>query len=307
MTLIAGAAAAGSAAAAFAATPAVPAYPVKPIRIVVTTTPGSGGDILARLIGSKLTQAWGQQVVVDNRAGASGIIGSEIAARAVPDGYTLMMATSQHATVTAMYEKLTYDLVNDFAPISLLNKPPFILVVHPSLPVTSVREFVAYAKAQAGALRYGSGGWGSPTHLCAELFKSMAGVDYLHVPYKGPAVAMTDTVAGHVQLSFPTAAAVLPLIRAGKLRALGLTSLERMSFAADLPTVSKFVPEFELVRWPGLVAPARTPAAIIGRLNAELVAVLKTAEFRERLSEQGSDPVGSTPQEFAVHFGLEIE
>lgn len=293
--------------AASVAAAVVQPYPTKPIRILVTTTPGSGGDILVRLIGSKLTQAWGQQVVVDNRAGASGILGTEIAARAAPDGYTLMLATSQHATVTAMYEKLNYDLIKDFSPISLLHKPPFILVVHPSVMATSVRELIALAKARPGTLHYGSGGWGSPTHLSAEVFKSMTGADLVHVPYKGSAVALADTMAGHVQLSFPTVAAVLPLIKAGKVRALGVTSLERTFFAPDLPTISESVPGFEFIGWSGLVAPARTPGKIISKLNGELVRLLRTGDFRERVSELGSEPLGTTPQEFALHIKAEVE
>ncbi len=282
-------------------------YPARPIRIIVMSGPGSGPDIVSRLIGSKLTEAWGQQVVVDNRAGANGIIGAEIGARAAPDGYTLLMVTSQAAIVAAMFEKLNYDLVRDFSPISLLASTPFAMVVHPSVPATSVKELVALAKAKPGELRYGSTGAGSPSHLATEIFKSMTGIDLFHVPYKTVSPALTETMAGEVQLTIQVVPSVLPMVKAGKLRALGVTSLKRTSLAPDLPTISESVAGYQVMGWYGLVAPARTRTEIISKLNAKLVEELKTAEFRERLSGLGAEPLGTTPQEFAAHIRAEVE
>ncbi len=269
--------------------------------------PGSGPDIVSRVIGSKLTEAWGQQVVVDNRAGANGIIGAEIGARAASDGYTLLMVTSQAAIVSALYEKLNYDLVKDFSPVSLLASTPFVMVVHPSVPATSIKELVALAKAKPGQLRYGSTGAGSPSHLATEIFKSMTGVDLFHVPYKAVSPALTATIAGQVDLTVQVVPSVMPMVKAGKLRALGVTSLKRTPLAPDLPTISDYVASYQVMGWYGLVAPAGTRAEIISKLNAKLVEVLKTAEFRERLSSLGAEPLGTTPQEFAAHIPAEVE
>ncbi len=211
--------------------------------------PGSGPDIVSRVIGSKLTEAWSQQVVVDNRAGANGIIGAEIGARAAPDGYTLLMVTSQAAIVAAMFEKLNYDLVRDFSPISLLASTPFAMVVHPSVPATSIKELVALAKAKPGELRYGSTGAGSPSHLATEIFKSMTGIDLFHVPYKTVSPALTETMAGQVQLTIQVVPSVLPMVKAGKLRALGVTSLKRTSLAPDLPTIAESVAGYQVMGW----------------------------------------------------------
>ncbi len=292
---------------AMPAAAAAPAYPAKPIRIIVLNSPGSGSDILARTIAVKITEALGQQVVIDNRAGAGGNIGLEIGARAAPDGYTLVMITSQQAIVVAMYEKLNYDLIKDFAPISLLGTTPLILVVNPSVPATSIRELVALAKAKPGQINYGSPGSGSSGHLAAEVFRSMTGINITHVPYKGAAPALTDTMGGQVQLTFFVAPLVMPVIKAGKVRALGVSSLKRTPLAPDLPTIAESVPGYEWSGWYGLVAPAGTPGEIIVKLNAVQIDALKTAEFQERLLGLGVNPLGTTPQEYASFMREQVE
>jgi tripartite-type tricarboxylate transporter receptor subunit TctC len=284
-----------------------PGYPSKPIRIIATTTPGSGPDIIARLLGQKLTEAWGQPVVVEPRPGASGMIGAEIASRASADGYTFMIATSQHAIVQSMYEKRGYDLIRDFTPVSLMASTPFILVVNASLPATSLKELVALAKAKPSQLKYGSGGSGSPPHLSAEIFKSMTGIDILHVPYKGVTPALNDTVAGHVQMTFSVIPACIALVKAGKVKALGVTSAKRTQLVPDLPTIAETVPGYEFIGWYGLMAPAKTPTAIITRMNAEVVKVLKTADFQERLSALGAEPIGTSPQELGTFMREQVE
>ena len=275
-------------------------YPVRPIRIIALSSPGSGPDIVGRLIGQKLTEAWGQQVIVDTRPGATGIIGAEIAAKSAPDGHTLVILTSQAVIVSVMYEKLPYSLAQDFAPIGLLASTPFILAVHPAVPATSVKELIAYAKAKPGQLRYGSGGSGSPPHLSVEIFKTMTGTDMLHVPYKGITPALTDTVAGQVQVIISVIPAMLPTVKAGRVRALGVTSAKRTTLVPELPTIAESVPGYEFIGWYGLAAPARTPAPVLARLNAEISGALKTPEFRERFSTLGAEPLGSTQQELAA-------
>lgn len=280
-------------------------FPTKPIRIVATTTPGSGPDIMSRLIGYKLTEAWGQQVVVDNRAGASGIIGTEIAARAAPDGYTLLMLTASHVIVAETFGKLNYDLIRDFSPVSLLGSTPFVLAVNPSVPAGSVKELIALVKAKPGELHYGSGGPGTPPHLATEILKTMTGIDLVHVPYKGITPALTDTVAGQVQLTIAVIPAALPFIRTGKLRALAVTSSKRSPLVPDLPTIAETIPGYEFIGWYSLVAPARTPSPVISRLNAELVRAVKARDMQERISGLGAEPIGSTPQELGAHMRAE--
>jgi tripartite-type tricarboxylate transporter receptor subunit TctC len=283
------------------------AYPARPIRIIVLNTPGSGADTVARLIANKLTEAWGHQVVIDNRAGASGNIGTEIAARAAPDGYTLVMITSQQPIVAAMFDKLNYDLVRDFTPISLIASAPFILVVYPGLPVSTVKDLVALAKAKPGQLNYASAGSGTGVHLATELFKSMTGTNITHVPYKGAAPALTDTMAGQVQVTLQVATAVLPGIKSGKLKPLGVSSLKRTPQAPDLPLIADTVPGYEWSGWYGPAAPAGTPREIIGQISAELMKAVKMPEFVERLAGAGVDPIGSTPQEYAAYMRREVE
>jgi tripartite-type tricarboxylate transporter receptor subunit TctC len=276
-------------------------YPHKPIRIIALSTPASGPDIVGRLIGQKLTEAWGQQVVIDTRPGASGIIGAEIGSKSAPDGYTLVIVTSQAAIVSGMYAKLPFHLARDFAPITLMASTPFILAVNPSVAATSVQELVALAKARPGQLRYGSGGSGSPPHLSAEIFRSMTGIELVHVPYKGVTPAMLDTVGGQVQMVFSVIPAVLTTIKAGKLRALGVTSARRSALVPDIPTIGETVPGYEFIGWYALVAPAKTPDAILNRLNAQVVEALKTPEFQERFASLGAEPIGTTRVE-AVQF-----
>ena len=283
------------------------AYPSRPIRIIALSSPGSGPDIVGRLIGSKLTEAWGQQVIVDPRAAATGIVGTEIASKAAPDGHTLVIVTSQAVIVSVMYEKLPFNLIRDFAPITLVASTPFILAVHPAVPVTSVKELVALAKSKPGALRYGSGGSGSPPHLSAEIFKSMTGTDMLHVPYKGITPAMIDTVAGQVQMLISVIPAVLPTIKSGRLRALGVTSAKRTALVPDVPTIAETVPGYEFIGWYSLFAPAKTSPGVINKLNAEIVRSLNTPEFRERFTALGAEPATSTPQALAAYLREQTE
>jgi tripartite-type tricarboxylate transporter receptor subunit TctC len=295
-----------STAGALAATPAQN-YPHKPVRIIIMSSPASGPDILGRMIGSKLGEIWGQQFVVDNRAGASGSIGAEIAANSAPDGYTLLMVTSQAAIVTAMFDKLSYNLVRDFTPISYLASTPFIMVVNPSVPAASVKDLIALAKGKPGELKYGLGGSGSPPHLAAEVFKSMTVTDLLHVPYKSVSPALTDTISGQIQMTISVVPMVMPTVKAGKVRALGVTSQQRTPLAPELPAIAEFVPGFEAIGWYGLVAPAKTPPEIVAKLNAELVKLMGSADFRERLSTMGAVPYGTSAQEFGKHIVSEID
>jgi tripartite-type tricarboxylate transporter receptor subunit TctC len=290
-----------------AAAAAQQSYPARPIRIIALSSPGSGPDIVGRLIGSKLTEAWGQQVIVDPRPAATGIVGSEIASKAAPDGHTLLIVTSQAVIVSVMYQKLPYSLMRDFTPITLVASTPFILAVHPAVPATSIKELVALAKAKLGALRYGSGGSGSPPHLSTEIFKSMTGTDMLHVPYKGITPAMVDAVAGQVQMLISVIPAVLPTIKSGRLRALGVTSAKRTALVPDVPAIAETVPGYEFIGWYSLFAPAKTPAGIVGKLNAEIAKALKTPEFRERFTALGAEPRTSTPQELADYLRVQTE
>ena len=281
---------------------AAQSYPNRPIRIIALSSPGSGPDIVGRLLGQKFTEAWGQQVIVDTRPGATGIIGSEIAAKAAPDGHTLVIITSQAAIVSVMYKNLAYDLVRDFAPIGLVAWTPFILAVHPSVPATSVKEFIAYAKARPGKLRYGSGGTGSPPHLSFEMLKKMAGIDLLHVPYKGVTPAMTDPIANAVQAIISVVPAILPTVKAGRLRALGVTSAKRAPLAPDVPAIAETVPGYEFIGWYSLEAPAKTPPAVLDKINDELKRVLASSDFRDHLTSLGAVPLGSTRPELATYI-----
>jgi tripartite-type tricarboxylate transporter receptor subunit TctC len=281
-------------------------YPSRPLRIIVATTPSSGPDIMARMIGQKITEAWGQQVVVDNRAGGSGIIGTEIAARAAPDGYTLLIATMLQVIVQSMYPKPPFDLTRDFAPITLMASAPFILSVNTVVRANSVAELIALAKAKPGSLHYGTGGSGSPPHLSAELLRSKTGIEFVHVPYKGIVPAITAQVAGEIQLTFAVIPAVLPMLKAGKVRALGVTSAQRTPLVPELPTIAETVPGYEFIGWYTLVAPAKTSSEILNRLNAEVVRAVKTPEIRERISNLGADPIGSSAQDAQAFIGAQL-
>jgi tripartite-type tricarboxylate transporter receptor subunit TctC len=286
-------------------------YPQRPVRIVVTNTAGSGADVMTRIFADRLGAALGQQMVIDNRAGASGNIGAEIVSHAAPDGYTLLMITSQQANAAALVQNprkaLGYDLVADFAPISLVASTPLMLVVNAGLPVNSIRELIAHAKAKPGSINYGTPGTGTASHLATELFRSMSGIEIVHVPYKGTPQALTDTMAGQLQLAVLVATAVLPTLKSGKIRALGVTSAKRTQIAPELPAIAETVPGYEWTGWYGFAAPAGTPRAIIDRLNTEQLRLLKDPAFRERIVELGADALGTTAAEYAEHIRRQIE
>jgi tripartite-type tricarboxylate transporter receptor subunit TctC len=273
---------------------------MKPVRLIVGTAPGGPIDFSARLAAQKLTEALGQSVVVENRTGAGGTIGTEYVAKAAPDGYTLLMASAATLCITPnLYPKIPYDTLKDFAPVSTVAAVSYLLVVHPSIPANTVQEFIALAKAEPGRLRFGSAGSGSVTHLGVELFKSMAGVDLLHVPYKGAGPAMIDLLGGQLDFMIDSLLTSTPLVKAGKLRALAQTSMRRSVVWPDLSTIAETVlPGYEVSTWFGLVAPAATPREIILKLNGAIVRGLGHSEVRERLLIQGLEPVGNSPEEF---------
>ena len=276
-------------------------YPNKPVRLVLGTAPGGPIDFAARLTAQKLTEAFGQSVVVDNRAGAGGTIGTEYVARSTPDGYTLLMASAATLCITpALYPKIPYDSLKDFTPVSTVAGVSYVVVVHPGVAAKSIVEFIALAKSRPGQLRFGSAGSGSVTHLAVELFRSMAAIEVTHIPYKGAGPAMIDLLAGQLDFMFDSVLTSTPLVKAGKLRALAQTAARRASLLPDVPTVAEAaLPGYEASTWFGLVAPAATPREIIAKLNAAIVRGLNNAETRERLLAQGIDPIGNTPAEFA--------
>ncbi len=278
-------------------------YPAKPIRIIV----GPGPDVLARLFGQKFTDTWGQQTIIDPRPGAGGTISAEIAAKAAPDGYTLLMATSSY-TINAVLQPGPFDLLKDFAAIALCATSPFILVVHPSVPTDSVQELIALAKSRPGQINYASAGNGTGPHLVGEMFKSMAHVHIVHVPYKGAAPAMVDVMSGQVQMMFAIASSALGHIQAGQVRALAVTSVQRSRLAPDLPTVAEAgLPGFEAIGWNGLVAPAATPKAIVAKLNAELLRALKQSGIVQRIADVGWEPASeNSPEWFADYIKRDI-
>lgn len=282
-------------------------YPSKPIRIIVPSAPGGGPDTLTRMIGPALTQAWGRQVVTDNRAGAAGNIGAEIAARAAPDGYTLLIASAQQVVGPLFFENPPYHLIRDFSPVCLIVSTPFVLVVSPLIAATSVKELIALARAKPGTLNYGSSGTGGTLHLLGEMFKTMADINIVHVSYKSSSSMLVDMVGGQIQLAIAALPPAAPLIRQGKVRALGVTSLKRTPLAPDLEPIAETVPGYELIGWYGLVAPIRTPDRIISMLNAEIVKALKSAEIQDKLQAIGAEPVGSTPREFALLLSAQTQ
>ena len=276
-------------------------YPSKPIRMIVPSAPGSGPDIMARAIGQKLTEALGQAIVIDDKPGAGGIIGSEAAAKAPPDGYTLIMSNAGAHTVNpGLYAKLPYDPVKDFAPVTLVALAPNILIVHPTLPVRNVKDLIALAKAKPGELTFGSGGNGSTAHLSGEMFKTMAGINIVHIPFKGSPAAVIGVIAGQIALAIPNIPPALPHVRSGKLKALAVTTAKRAAGVPDLPTVAEAgLPGYEATAWFGVLAPAATPSQIIARLNAAIVKIAHAREMQERLTAEGADAVGNTPEQFA--------
>ena len=282
-------------------------YPVRPIRIIVPYPAGGPVDITARTLGPKLTEALRQPVVVDNRGGAGGIVGSDLVAKAAPDGYTLLMSTTANAINASLIPKLPFDLQKDFAPISLLVIITSVVVVHPPLPIHTVKDLIAYAKARPGQLSYASTGNGTPTHLAAELFKTMTGTDMVHVPYKGASLAVVDLISGQTQLSFISAPGVVPHLKAGRLRAIAVTNARRSALLPELPTVGESgLTGYESEGWHGLSAPAGTPKPVIDRLFREVAAVLRAPDTRAQLLSGGAEPVGLPPGEFAVKLRNEI-
>lgn len=281
--------------------PLARAYPDKPVRMVVPYAAGGSTDVVARALGHELTRLWGQPVVIDNRPGASTIIASEIVARSAPDGYTLLVTTTSFTIVPSLTAKLPYHPDRDFEPITLLNTTPLVLVVNPSVPARSVKELIALARARPGALNFGSAGSGGSNHLAGELFNTMAGVKMVHVPYKGNAPALNDLVGGHVDVVFNGLISAIPLIKAGKLRPLAVTSLSRAAVLPEVPTLDEAgLKGFRAVAWNALSAPARTPKAVIAKISADVRKVLRTPEVLERLKAEGSDPVGNSPEQFAA-------
>ena len=281
-------------------------YPVKPIRLVIPLAPGGGTDILARVIGNKMTELTGQQVIVDNRSGAGGTIGTELVVRAAPDGYTLSMSTVSYA-VNACFYKLPYDPVMDISPISLIGTNPSIIVVHPSVPAGSIKELLTYAKAHPGELTYGSTGQGAFSHLGMELFKLMANVDLTHVPYRGTGPVIADLLAGQINLTVGAIVATLPHVKSGRLRALALTSATRSRLLPNVPTVAEAgVPGYEVVGWYGMFGPPHLPKNIVAELNAMLKRILDMPEIKNRIEQEGADVATSTPEEFRAIIKADI-
>ena len=279
-------------------------YPAKPVRLLVPFPPGGGVDGVARIAFQKLSESLNQQFIIDNRGGSAGVIAAETAARAAPDGYTLFFGTTATQTITPHYYKqLPYDPIKDFAPINLLAGAGYILVVHPSLQAQSVKEFIALAKAKPGAFNFSSSGNGTVIQLTMELFRSMAGISLLHVPYKGAAPALADLLSGQIQLTFNPASVVMPHVRSGRLRALGVSSARRTPLAPELPTIAEAaLPGYEANGWYAVLAPAGTPQPIITRLNRELQNVIADRDVKERFAATGVEPIGSTPEQFAAYM-----
>jgi tripartite-type tricarboxylate transporter receptor subunit TctC len=282
-------------------------YPEKPIRLVVGAAAGSQTDTIARLLGQKLAEALGKPIVIDNATGAGGNIAADRVAKAAPDGYTLGLLTQGPLVINPSLYKLAYDPVKDFAPVSQVTVSPMMLVIHNAVPAKSVKEMVALARAQPGALTFASGGSGAANHMAGELLKSVAGLDIRHIPYKGGVAAIPDLLGGRVSMMFGTMVAVLPVAREGKLRALAVTSLRRSSAAPELPTIAESgYPGFEVTLWQGLLAPARTPATIVGKLHLETVKALALPDLRAKLADLGMEGIGISPAEFAALIKSEI-
>ncbi len=283
-------------------------YPAKPVRLIVPTAPGGGTDLIGRLLAQSLSGPLGQQVLVDNRGGAGTTIGSALTAKAPPDGYTLLLNHTSLAFNASFYDKLPYDTLNDFAPVSILATQPFILAVHPSLPVKSAADLVSLARSRPGQIAYASGGAGSGPYMGAALLQQSAKVDILHVPYKGAGPAFTDLMAGQVQMMIATVSVVLPHVKTGRVRALAVTSAKRITVAPELPTVGESaVPGYEYSAWYGLFAPAATPTPIVTRLNDETVKVMRAPDLQERFAASGLEALSSSPEAFKAHFEREVQ
>jgi len=288
---------------------AADSYPTRPVRLIAPFSAGGGVDIVARYLALKLTEKWGQQVVVDNRTGATGIIGTEIAAHSPPDGYTLILGNAAtHAVNVSLFKKLPYDAVKDFAPVTLIGRVPEMLVVHPALPAANVRELIALAKAKPGELAFGSAGAGSPPHLAGELFQFLAKVKLVHVPYKGSAPALADLIGGQISMYFSNILSAVPFVKSGRLRGLGVTSEKRSVVAPEIPTIAESgLPGYEDYNWYGILAPKGTPRAILTQLHADIVQVVRGRDMEERLTKDGAEVIASTPDEFARFIREEID
>jgi tripartite-type tricarboxylate transporter receptor subunit TctC len=282
-------------------------YPTRTVHFIVPYVPGGGVDFVGRTLAQKLSDSWGQAVIVDNRPGGGTNIGSELVARAAPDGYTLLIGGVPNTVNVTLYPKLSYDLIRDFAPVILLDTAPNVLAVHPLVPAKSVRDLIALAKAHRGALTYASAGIGSSNHLSGELFRTMAQIEIVHIPYKGGGAAVTDLLGGHVTMYFGTTPSTMPHVRTGKLRALGVTTAKRTRAAPDVPTIAESgLPGYEQSAWHGLLAPAATPQTIIATLHAEVLRVLRSQDVTDRFAVQGIEVIGSSPAEFAVFIKQDI-
>ena len=281
-------------------------YPSKPIRMVVPYSPGGNTDVFARLIAQRLTLEWGQQVIVDNRAGGNTLIGTELVARSAPDGYTIMLTTLTFTVSPSLYKQLPYDTLKDFTPITLAVMLPNVLVVHPSVPAKSLKELIQYAKANPGKLNYASTGSGSSPHLSMELLKTMADINLVNIPYKGGGPAMADLMGGQISSQFIGLSVAIPHIKSGKLRALAVTSAKRSSVAPDIPAVAETLPGYELDTWFGVLGPGGMPVPLAQRLQEEIARILHSTDFKEHLVSLGAEPVGNTPRQFAAHIKVEI-
>ncbi|HEX2828654.1 MAG TPA: tripartite tricarboxylate transporter substrate binding protein [Burkholderiales bacterium] len=282
-------------------------YPARPIRLIVSFAPGGSVDVVARLVGNKLSEAWGQQVVIDNRPGAGGNLSAEIAARAAPDGYTLYLCSASLVVNPSLYRKVGYDPVRDFAPVTLLASVQGVLVVNPGVPAKSVSDFIALAKKSPGRINYASTGSGTSGHLAMQLFKTMAGIDLVHVPYKAAGQAQVDLIAGQVSAWIPTIPGALPFIKAGKMSALGVSGAKRSPALPDTPTIAEAgLRGYEASTWYPVLAPAGTPQAIVARANRQLAAIVTGRDLADQLLQSGVEPIGSTPDELAVHIRTEL-
>jgi tripartite-type tricarboxylate transporter receptor subunit TctC len=286
---------------------AAEAYPTKPVRLIVGFPPGGGADIIARALGAELGKSLGQNVVVDNRGGANGIIATQELAKAAPDGHTLMLTISSHVTNALLYPKQPYDVLKDFAPVSLVASSPFVLVANPALPANSVAELIALAKAQPGSINYGSPGNGSTQHLLHELMNLAAGVNMTHVAYKGGAPMLTDLLAGHVQLGFTTPLFSQTYLQQGKLKALAVSSKAPIALLPGVPPVGATIPGYEADVWYGVIAPAGTPKAVIDRLSAEIARIVHAPAMKDKLNSQAAEAIGSTPEQFAAVMDSELK
>ncbi len=284
-------------------------YPTKPIRLIIAQAPGSASDVIARLVGNKLNETMGQPLIIDARPGAGGTLGTEAAARSAPDGYTLMIGNnSSHGSNPALYQKLSFDAVKDFAPIIYFANTGYVLVVNPSLPVNTVKELIALAKARPGQLNYGSPGNGSNHQLSSELLKLMTGIDIVHVPYKGTTPAVTAVISGEVSILFSTVTAIQPHIKAGKVKGLAIATLKPFPMMPNLPTIAETVPGFEMLSWYVLLAPAKTPPTIVKKLNAEMNKILQLPDLKAAINNQGFEVLtGGTPQQAGEYIKQEIE